>query len=365
MIEVMHLEAYLEAKDYSSQFTDTNKLMAFEKGYNLCMEHMEKGKICALNFWALFLKNMSISAPEVSKVGAKYARMKRRSMREGNKLMAIYPNNLHFLIKYMVFQNGIIHNESYALEIMEKMKRITDWGSVRSEELRGSGCELSSYSQMRMIKISIEGGNIGEITDASMEVESLIGYTSSELIGRNIETLMPPNIALCHLQYTKAFLDTMNFHCLYIDFPVLLRHKTGFYLPAYINKKLIPTIGTDQNFAMLGFLSPHNYLLLISQMRIHTKCASMIVLSDLSGKVLGISKECSTYLGISPSILGDESLGMRISKLLSPYARKAKIRESLSENSGSFCILHINIPELTQRLIGKGNMIYQSYIEIY
>lgn len=49
---------------------------------------------------------------------------------------------------------------------------------------------------------------IGTIEDANHEVKTLLGYKRQEVIGQNLQMLMPPSVAKLHNQFVQNYLDT-------------------------------------------------------------------------------------------------------------------------------------------------------------
>ena len=312
MIESSHMEGYNIAARNVSNFVDLVQVVAYQNAYNGCMQYIKQGIDISIDFWSLFLK-LIVTPQEVSFKGNQLSAVKRKAVQEAENVFAIYPNNLHFLVRYMVFIKRIVHNEQLTLEIYDKIKIISDNDQV----LKGGNEELSmtTLSRIVILKVSTERDSIGTITEASSDLEYLVGYTRTELLGQNVNLILPPPIAEHHNDYIIRLLDTMSFRSLYINIPAFVHHKEGFYVPININIKVLPYFEA-QKFRFFGLISERFSQIAIAGVKANLKKRSMVMLTDSEGFIFGATDNCRRYFDISPTLFEDRNNKININQII-------------------------------------------------
>ena len=90
--------------------------------------------------------------------------------------------------------------------------------------------------------LKAEGRSLGIIEYVNEEIENLLGFTSRELIGKDINTIIPRNIAKVHTQLLKKFFEKAESSVLNKVRELFARDKDGYFVPVYLFSKVLPSL---------------------------------------------------------------------------------------------------------------------------
>ncbi|KAJ3379413.1 hypothetical protein HDU84_006705, partial [Entophlyctis sp. JEL0112] len=109
---------------------------------------------------------------------------------------------------------------------------ITEKDQVDIEGSVGSklGMNLSAEDNA-IIKISGERGNLGIITATNDNFNKLFGYCQGEIVGRNINMIVPSPFSELHDGFLRKYLDTGSSRVIDVFQQVMGVHKDGYLLP--------------------------------------------------------------------------------------------------------------------------------------
>ncbi len=103
--------------------------------------------------------------------------------------------------------------------------------------------EMAAHSEREKLDAVITNAAEGIITISSAGIiqsfnrsaESIFGYTLEEVIGKNVNALMPEEISRNHDQYLRKYLDTGTAHIIGIGREVEGLRKDGTYFPMFLS----------------------------------------------------------------------------------------------------------------------------------
>lgn len=90
--------------------------------------------------------------------------------------------------------------------------------------------------------LSTDYEDIGKINFCNNEVLPLFGYTSTFLIGKDINIIMPSEIGKVHRKLMLRFFDNTNSSVLNKMRELYAIDKDGFLLPVILLTKLLPSL---------------------------------------------------------------------------------------------------------------------------
>ena len=292
MIEAFHLRGFIKAKNQVFDHVDTLQVLQYTQNYNFCISLMKQASAISVQFWSLFLKDSTTGAL-VSKFGHQLILLKRQITKRSEVLINNFGFNLHFLYKFVVFQQRVIHNEQFTYELVNKIKNIAENNKVqKSKNL------ITSTSKQIIIRISGERRDLGGITGINEDANFLLEYEKGEIMGRNIDILMPPLVGIHHNKYMEHFLETAEFRRLNSTMTTYVRNKRGFYLAVQLVPKVVPYF-EENKFNFFAICKEARDVPTISGIKLHFACKPMIFLCDWENKIIGTNEACQMYLKLT------------------------------------------------------------------
>lgn len=202
---------------------------------------------------------------------------------------------------------------------------------ITAQPIRAAEDHLSALMNAAVDAIVLIGER-GEITRFSGSAERLFGYTSTEVIGRNVNCLMPEPYRSNHDSYLHRYQHTGEPRIIGIGREVLAQRKDGSTFPIDL------TVGEFRHGEEHGFVGilrditerklqnerlqrSHEELRLIFE-----NAPAAILITDLRGMIINVNRSCCTLLGYSR----EELLSMRHSDLVHPDDRAAEIQDLLA-----------------------------------
>ncbi|CAD8178352.1 unnamed protein product [Paramecium pentaurelia] len=205
-----------------------------------------------------------------------------------NKILEIDPyeiNTYRILSKYYEM---IVHDEQIALDLllqMIKKQKYNTRGNEYFEDLSSSGDPL--------IVMSVSVGHPTVILNVNKAAYSLLGFSKTDLINRNIDVILPSIYVDYHLQLVDFIFDKQSVDINQInqfqERLMMLKNKQNYIIPCYSQSQIINTIN--------GFI-------MTSRLRqdIHYKPKCHILI-DIHGRILNVSSSCMQILKLDQKFL--------------------------------------------------------------
>lgn len=84
---------------------------------------------------------------------------------------------------------------------------------------------------------------LGEVISVSSGLTALSGYTASDLVGQNVNVLVPSPFAEMHDNFLRAYIDSGKDKIINSTRTLFLLQKVGFILPVYVRVKQVSGLG--------------------------------------------------------------------------------------------------------------------------
>jgi WD40 repeat protein len=110
-----------------------------------------------------------------------------------NKLINTQTDNFEIIKLYSQFVDGILCNEEKS-EICQKNSKVVFYNKIEIHEKDYTNFDIEILNEninLPYIIISASKDHIGKIIDLSMNIIKIFGYSKNELIGKNINILIP------------------------------------------------------------------------------------------------------------------------------------------------------------------------------
>ena len=333
MIEDSHIQVYsgVVENDYANRHYNVIQAIKYEKYYNKAISCMEETCAFSITFWELFL-NENIDNMEVLKIGKKITMLINEIEQYTNNLFLFPQTNYHFLIKFVHFQFFIAHNEKVAFDVIERIRLKSFNVKLRKDNLCGG---IGSSNKKQSLKISLETDKLGLITDASYEIDTLLGYSRSYLMGNHDYLLLPDSIKEKHGLWVKNF--TLNMKGALIDnkTEVYLKTNRDFYIKAGLTLHIIPNF-VDSNFQCLAIFEKYSNHVQVEGGFLLTANKPIFLISDLDGQIFGLSKHCLKSLQMKSNFLLSGDKSYRLEYLVPNIVDNNFFEELTSENGSLF-----------------------------
>ena len=189
---------------------------------------------------------------------------------------------------YSSFLLSIIGDKKAAEKVIRKIEKYTE--VITTKEQTRSKNSVSIIAFGSKLRFSI-------ISSVSNGIKKVFGYQATALKGKKVTSLMPEIIAKHHNMMVKH-----NCKEKYMKGETILSsfglNRNGFIFPIKVKRQQAITLKFG--------------LLLISNIQVDSSLAEHnFILTDENGKLEGISKEVSEYLGITPENLREKEVNIK------------------------------------------------------
>jgi len=195
-----------------------------------------------------------------------------------NKATIIYGQYLH-----------LVANETEESEKLLSKAKIQNMGSttgiVRVEDKKLRNTDASNLS---IVIASGEGNRMGEIISVNSETLRLFEFSSEEILGSNVEMLMPRIYAERHQHWMANYFNYNEGAVMGVERRVFARNKNGFIIACQLYIKILPDIRNQ--LSVVGLLSPDNNSLQLA-----------ILIDKTTGALIGSTQKCFRKFGLTGS----------------------------------------------------------------
>ena len=258
------------------------------------------------NFWILLLnskENKDINV--LRKMGSKIQKFSEEIDFNFNKFSKIKDKNISLL--YLLYKRDILNDFSND-ENENEIKELVDSSTFSFKNFNLKS--LISTPSLQFLVITLKSDNFGTIVKVSQELSIDLGYTSEELIGQNMNILLPDFIVKKHNQFIKEKVKDLKF----IENEENILKKHIFYLKAK-SKFLIPIatyvgmvydddnkpfvflkINYDIQQTLFNDLSTNSHILTDKYFNIQNFTSNSIILLNLSNKIINNNINIINYI---------------------------------------------------------------------
>jgi PAS domain S-box-containing protein len=223
--------------------------------------HLDKAKMydqqaseALVRFWRVLL-DRNPDLYKLRSVGAELNTSSMAAVDNYKAMMDINSSSPQDLRAYASFIGNVLQDEEEALRLLDRADDIDN--SRAKAQLKNTKIIDIDIFDDRNGMITIDGTleNIGRIINVNAGISRLYGYTSDELIGRNIQILVPDPFSKDHDRFLTKYIETGKGTV--IDKLRLLfgLHKNGHLIPLMVNVRQISgeqSITSDDGTAFIG-----------------------------------------------------------------------------------------------------------------
>lgn len=160
---------------------------------------------------------------------------------------------------YARYLNDIINNEYNALEVFAKATQCSS--TLKTRQRINTDNEESLFGENTFCSIFILSTNqndIGIIEYVNEEVHGLLGYTAKELTGKDINLIIPKEIAKVHTKLMLKFFEKAESSVLNKIRELFAVDREGYLIPIYLFSKVVPSL--RYGLKMIGMITRINII---------------------------------------------------------------------------------------------------------
>jgi len=209
-----------------------------------------------------------------------------------------------------------------AEQMEEELARARTQAAVSSDLLLGMLVPEFDMAgeHVALLRVSAQVGNVGIVTFANNSALRLLGYNRRELLGRDINTLVPEPIATVHPLFLNNYMQTGTEVVINTSRVYFVQHRGGHMLPAAVN---IRPMGDEWAAVMEEFTAPRHAFIMFTG-------------PETGWRVTAICRRVPTLFSTSPPEVAAHGTSMTNFLTDVPSA----VRRLASTDDGAFIIMH-------------------------
>lgn len=254
-----------------------------------------------------------------------------------------------------------------ALEIYMKIKSQEEVLSINKTHWERAAMGYGEDSNAAIIILSGNKRNIGTIIDVNHEIQEILGYRKSELIGENISLAMPEIIGANHNYYLERYFERQNHSNINEVTKNLVfgQHSGGYIIPCSKLVRIVPNL--EHGVQFLGFLSIASGLDSLGvEEQVFANSGFIGLLLDRRWDILGFSesvtrmvaedKESETGVNFKKYLESEQKINLC---RLYPALCSAEVREQLKKEDGYNTSLDLSL--LKKAISAEILDVYEKY----
>ena len=223
-----------------------------------------KTSILYLDFWSLLLNPNQDNQEDLAKLndyGTKINVLVEDIKNRFEKMQKLKHNDIEGLKYYSDFLNDILNDKERAKALRKRLEEI-EIIKLNSEEANILNIDintLSSNNEYQYLIVSAQPKKFGIITNVSLGICVMLGFTRNELIGKALDILIPE---IFHREHNEILLEELNefkkksidiidiakFKPQFTEIVTYGKNKSRYLVPITIRATLIPTERNDNVF---------------------------------------------------------------------------------------------------------------------
>lgn len=232
----------IDLKNVDTMGIDILTIFEFKNNFENFQYNMDETVKLQIDFW----NELIDESPDIQKLislGSKLTR-KFEELEQMFTILSSYEiNNSGYLELYSRFLQQIIHDEFESKRIVEKLEIIVK-NRGHSNDLDGDKPEGMTGDNASILIITVSGNKekLGQILNVGSEIKYFLKYKATEVIGSNINMLMPDFYSKKHDGYMKRYLETGEAIIIGKKRNVFAQDKEGYLKGCSLFLKVLPDL---------------------------------------------------------------------------------------------------------------------------
>lgn len=333
-----------EFEFYSTQNlgVDASKILYRQKHYEELKQIFKSSCETHKLFWEE-LSEKKPSAEKLQKLGYEIARsndqishmLKDSNNGESNQ-------GLKVLQMYGEFLKLVANESEDSKRILQRVNNVTQNMAMSMQIENENRIQNLETSNPCIIVASGDFKTMGVILEVNMETQKLLQRMRSELLGENVNMIMPKIYSDYHDFWMKRYFDTNTERIMNRERPVYAYTRNGFVIKVNLLIKIIPEI--SEGIKIVG---------VFTEIRSMKEDAVMLINLD-NGHLVGVTEECYKNFGIHPGLCYGVAQTSGILNVLHVFPHVSDpIDLSLERQRASFELQEMNTTELGSYILAS------------
>ncbi|CAD8089763.1 unnamed protein product [Paramecium primaurelia] len=283
----------MEQKTNENKGIDVNGIMVFQNTFIIFLNAVEKTVNYHIEYWRELLE----TNPDILKlkvVGSKITKKLEQTMIQYQKLQELNSNHIKFLTIYGNFLKEIVNDEDESNRILDRVQILIKQfqNNKIHDQIR---LKYGENANTCIITCSGNFNNMGVVTNCNNEITRLLQFSKSDIMGININCIMPKIYASHHDQYMIDYIESSKPKVMDKERILCCINSQQYLVPCSLMIKILPNL--DEGIKMVGFLQDYN-----NQQESNEEWHYIIV-DGYTQTILGITQSCTQIFGIPQSIM--------------------------------------------------------------
>ena len=273
------------------------------------------------DFWTLIIINRLNSTDnldELNKIGSEMINLNKKLDESYNSLIKLKSDNYSLIKLYTYFFKNVLNdNERYKRRKLKSQNPSQNIGS-NSHEVEFSNFDINILKEKDMFKyliLSADKNDLGNIINYSTNICQIFGYNKNELMGKNINFLIPEifhkehNILLSNFnEKSKNILfedlyNRVNYIPEYLEKKVYAITKSKLMVPIKLKSYLVQTEGNELVY-IIEFTKLKDFQKDLKSNELNSKC---VILTDNNFNIKSFTPNCANYLKLDDSFINSNN----------------------------------------------------------
>lgn len=269
---------------------DIASAICFDQSFKKFQKNLEKIGIMFMDFWNTFVQD-DMNINKIKTLGFKINDLIRKTYLLWINLQSLNPNDKESLRLCGLFMLEILNDKERGKQLLQKSKEIiiSNVSSIRffKNDINyytsdGNPCILATTSETY-------GAIIAQMTTSAVR---LFGYSKQELVGKNVNSLLPPIFREKHFDMLKNYIkdkgaSKVNDKKRIVSFAMA---KSGYIFPITLYLEFLPSLNSDPCIAVVFKKEKkYNYV--------------GFMITNLELEVVNITSECIKLFNLSEKLL--------------------------------------------------------------
>eukprot|EP01022_Parablepharisma_sp_SALTPOND_P021248 TRINITY_DN410_c0_g1_i1.p1 TRINITY_DN410_c0_g1~~TRINITY_DN410_c0_g1_i1.p1 ORF type:complete len:1730 (-),score=92.23 TRINITY_DN410_c0_g1_i1:13155-18188(-) len=269
-------------------YNNFKKVIQFEAEFeNLTKKMLEQAEV-RIDFWSNIKSRPSLN--RLHTLGVHIMQINKTVKKSWAILNNLHPQHIPSLKLYKSYMKNLIGDREEVISLERRIQTATmerGWRALSLGELfsENSVIIVISASESRVIR-------------ASKSLARIFLYEPKELIGRNINAIMPPMIAQQHKRFTENFYRSNSSCTSGKQFQTFGLNRSGYIVP--ISLAVQPFFGFTLGMLYIGAITVEPQY-----------NDEHYIIMDANGKIGGITRKLCKRLQLTPAIIAERKLSLR------------------------------------------------------
>jgi PAS domain S-box-containing protein len=290
-----------EIKSNDSNAMDILTIFEFKNNNSNFQLNIDKAVKLQIDFWNELLDEN----PNIQKL-ISIASILTKKFEELGKLFQLLNsyeiNNTDYMKLYSTFLQEIIHDEFESKRINEKIELMSKNRGGNGDLLDGMGESFGQNSKCLIITVSGNEDTLGEVVNIGNEVNSLLKIKPAEVVGNNVNMLMPEFYSVHHDDYMRRYLETGEARIIGKKRNIYALDKKGYLKGCSLYLKVLPDLSEGIHF--IGMIRDFDTYSLGKTILESTSglVSHYLIYDSTSGKIMGLSESLFLHFGLRASL---------------------------------------------------------------